>query len=338
MQNLAEKVLGGPIRTPEPLPGGGSNRGFFRIRRTAGPPGRPESVVAVVGDNKKENAALLGFTQHFSAQGLPVPTIYGGNQKTGVYIMEDLGDSTLADQLTLWRTHSSGGQAALAALTQVVEWLPRFQVLGGRGIDYRLCYEGREMDGFVYETDIERFLLVYVKRLVPQLTPSDRVIADMDHLVLRLDTVPRHFFCYRDFQTRNIMWRDGPVFLDYQSGRLGALQYDLASFLYSPDTGLTEPERNKLIDVYLRALAQTGAEVNRISFLADFHLFVLVRRLQALGAYAALSKTRSPDYLNKIPPALADLRNLQKVGKLSLGMPALEAWLRQLFATLPGRG
>ena len=332
---LAEHVMGAPPEDVFTLPGGGSDRGFFRLVRGEGPEDKPESVVGVIGRNQKENAALLGFTRHFAGQGLPVPRIHATDEAQGVYIMEDLGDLTLADQLTVWRTNPLGKAMALAALTRVVGWLPRFQVHGGQGLDYGLCYERAEMDSLVFEADIERFLMVYVARHVPTLRPPQRVIDDLDTLVVRLATVPREHFCYRDFQTRNIMWRDGPVFLDYQSGRLGALQYDLASFLYSPDTGLTEDQRTQLMEVYLTALADCGQSVERVSFLADFHLFVLARRLQALGAYGHLAKTRSPDYLKKIPPALADLRNLQQTGKLTLGLPNLEAWLAKLLTTMP---
>ena len=330
LQSLAEQAMGRELPPPEPLAGGGSARAYFRFADGA------QSLVGVAGSNLKETRAFLGFTHHFAAQGLPVPRILAAEEAQGLYLMEDLGKLTLADQLAAWRAIPVGKVMAIAALTRVVGWLPRFQVHGGAGLDYRLCHESAELDGPIFEADLERFLWVYIPRHAPAAKPDDDVLAEMDALVLRLETVPREHFCYRDFQARNIMWRDGPVFLDYQSGRRGALHYDLASFLYSPDSGLNEQERSQLIDVYLKGLKDCGAPQDRIRFLADFHPFVLVRRLQALGAYAALAGQGKEAYLRKIAPALADLKQLLAGGKFSLGLPALESWLGKLVNTKPG--
>ena len=148
-------------------------------------------------------------------------------------------------------------------------------------------------------------------------------------------------FCYRDFRTRNIMWvqrdgKEGPVFLDYQSGRRGALAYDLTSLLHSPETGADEPLREQLLDLYLDSLAACGVALAREDFLADFYPVVLMRRLQALGAYAELGVTRNRvDYLERIPPAVTALRALLEAGRFGFGLPSLEAWLGEVLAA-PG--
>jgi aminoglycoside/choline kinase family phosphotransferase len=128
------------------------------------------------------------------------------------------------------------------------------------------------------------------------------------------------------------MWpSDGPVFLDYQSGRRGPLHYDLASLLFSPDTGLTDSQREPLVTDYLAALREQGVTLEAEPFLRDFYAFVLMRRLQALGAYARIAvQVGKPEYLAKIPPALQTLRDLFARGRLALGLPALEGWLRAM--------
>lgn len=328
---LAESALGGPARVSGPLPGGGSERFLYRFYRRKGSGTDMASVVGVIGRNAAEGRAFVGFTRHFAAQGLPVPRIYRAGKSRAAYVMEDLGDVTLAAQLARLRAGPAGRALALATLSRVVGWLPRFQVHGGQGLDYSLCCESEQLDTPVFEADLERFLWIYIPRHAPKAKPSDRVLGEMDVLLVRLETVARDHFCYRDFQPRNIMWREGPVFLDYQSGRRGALQYDLASLLYSPDSGLQERERMPLIDAYLKSLAECGVKLEKFAFLADFHPFVLVRRLQALGAYAQLGKQPGREHFRaKIAPALADLGQLLESGKLSMGLPALEAWLRTL--------
>ncbi|HEX7928951.1 MAG TPA: phosphotransferase [bacterium] len=322
--SFAKTALGVATLSAEPMVGGGSDRKFYRLRSS-------ERVwVGVTGSNRAELRALLGFTAHFAQAGVPVPRIHASDPAVGVYVMDDLGEHTLAVQLEAWRRQPGSGSRALDAVRVVVRWLPVIQVRGGAGLDYSLCTEGQELDRAGYEADIARFLQHYVPRFVLRPGPDDRVQADIARLVERLDGVPRRHFCYRDFQCRNIMWTNGgPVFIDYQSGRRGPLHYDLVSLLFSPDTGLQDAEREPLVDVYLAALREQGVALERDAFLRDFYAFVLVRRMQALGAYAefAVSKGKR-EYLAKIPPALATLRHLFAGGRLSLGLPALEEWLR----------
>ncbi len=328
LQDFAQNALGRPLNRGAAMLGGGSARRFYRF--TDG----EQSWVGVIGGRPEENRAFLGFTRHFAEQGLPVPRVYAADPARGFYLIEDLGDMTLARQLALWRALPIGRVIASAALTRVVGWLPRFQLHGGQGLDYGLCSGGTELDGAVFAADVKRFLAEFIPRHAAQAEPSERVLIELEVLISRLDALPREHFCYRDFQPRNIMWQEGPTFLDYQSGRRGALQYDLASLLYSPDSGLNERERAQLIQVYLKALRDCGGAVDQVSFLADFHPFVLMRRLQALGAYAWLAGAQEkPEYLKKIPPALADLRILMQQKKLSFGLPTLETWLRKVLET-----
>ena len=53
------------------------------------------------------------------------------------------------------------------------------------------------------------------------------------------------------------MLKDGEVyFIDYQGGRRGALQYDLASLLYDAKANIPEAEREELLEFYLDELSQ----------------------------------------------------------------------------------
>lgn len=304
--------------------GGGSDRRFFRLRAGA------RTWVGAVSNHVPETRAFLAFTAHFAAAGIPVPAIHAADAKRGLYVMEDLGPHTLSALLQRWRMEPDGRRRALDAVRAVVRWLAVIQVRGGAGLDYSLCYEGQELNRAGYEADVAHFLHQYVPRFVLQPGPEPAVRADLTRLVERLDAVPRQHFCYRDFQCRNVMWPvDSPVFIDYQSGRRGPLQYDLASLLYSPDTGLDDGERDALVADYLAALADVGVTVEREPFLRDFHAIVLIRRLQALGAYAHLAVGKGkPAYLGKIAPAIQTLQGLFARGRLNLGLPALEAWLR----------
>lgn len=328
LKALAAPVLGGRVERATPMTGGGSRRAFHRLSGPAG------SAVGVIGEELEEVWAFLDFTRHFAALNLPVPRILDEDPPRGIYLMEDLGAYNLAENLAHWRREPGGGARAEKALETVVRWLPAFQVRGGKALNVLLPPDAAELDGTVFRGDIQRFLTHFLPRfaLLPApVTPA--VQSDLDALAHRVDALPREHFCYRDFQTRNIMWsdvgvHDGPVFLDYQSGRRGTLAYDLTSLLHSPETGADEELRERLIDVYLDSLADCGVVLAREKFLADFYPVVLIRRLQALGAYADLAVTRNrADYLERIPPAVADLRSLLEAGRFDFGLPALERWL-----------
>jgi aminoglycoside/choline kinase family phosphotransferase len=324
---FAGAALGVRFSQAEPMAGGGSDRKFYRLRSG------DRTWVGVVSGSPAELRAFLAFTAHFAAAGIPVPRIAAADEPRGVYVMEDLGEHPLSAQMQAWRQAPGGAARALEAMRTVVGWLPVIQVRGGRGLDYALCYEGQELNRAGYDADVAQFLQAYVPRFVLQPGPDAAARADLARLVDRLDAVPRRHFCYRDFQCRNVMWpARGPVFLDYQSGRRGPLHYDLASLLFSPDTGLEDREREPLVDTYLEALAGQGVTADRDAFLRDFYAFVLIRRLQALGAYAHLAVTKGkPEYLGKIPPAVRTLRELFARGRLSLGLPALEGWLKAVL-------
>ncbi|MEE8435576.1 MAG: phosphotransferase [bacterium] len=329
---LAAPMLGGRVERATPMPGGGSRRAFHRLSGPAG------SAVGVIGEDMDEVRAFLGFTRHFAARNLPVPRILAEDMPRGMYLMEDLGAYNMAESLAQWRREPGGEARAAKALKEVVQWLPAFQVRGGEVLDGLSPADADALDGTVFRGDLRRFLTHFLPRFVLRPPPvTDAVQSDLEALVARLDALPREHFCYRDFQTRNIMWvrregREGPVFLDYQSGRRGALAYDLTSLLHSPETGADEGLRERLIDVYLDSLAECGVALAREDFLADFYPVVLIRRLQALGAYAELGVTRNrADYLERIPPAVSDLRALLEAGRFDFGLPALKRWLEEVL-------
>jgi aminoglycoside/choline kinase family phosphotransferase len=122
-------------------------------------------------------------------------------------------------------------------------------------------------------------------------------------------------FMHRDMQSRNIMLKDGRYyFIDFQGGRLGPLQYDLASLLIDPYAGLTREEQERLLEYAERRpaiLQRPSAE----GFRRGFTYCALSRNLQILGAFGFLSTVKGkrqfsryiPDALRGLAARLADL-------------------------------
>ena len=98
-------------------------------------------------------------------------------------------------------------------------------------------------------------------------------------------SAPKDYFLYRDFQSRNIMlFKNQPFFIDYQGGRKGALQYDLASLLYDAKADIPNEIRKHLLQHYINELKK-HIDINEDEFSQYYYGFVFIRIMQALGAY-----------------------------------------------------
>ncbi|MFA5587597.1 MAG: RNase adapter RapZ, partial [Mariniphaga sp.] len=137
-------------------------------------------------------------------------------------------------------------------------------------------------------------------------------------------SAPSDFFLYRDFQSRNVMLKDGGVwFIDYQGGRLGALQYDLASLLYDGKADIPQEIRSHLLEFYLDEL-KNYIPVNEKEFTSYFIGFVLVRIIQAMGTYGFRGFYEGKEhFLKSIPYAIENLKNLLAGLTLPVELPEL---------------
>jgi hypothetical protein len=147
-------------------------------------------------------------------------------------------------------------------------------------------------------------------------------------------TAPRDYFLYRDYQSRNVMLRDGqPVFLDYQGGRKGALHYDIASLLYDAKADLPPALRQNLLDHYIEALRKY-IEIDRETFMQHYYAFVYVRIMQALGAYGFRGfYERKAHFLQSVPYALKNVRWLLEHAALPIALPALTGAFKSIVAS-----
>lgn len=299
-----------------PLNAHASNRRMFRLR------GGGRTVIGIVNPNQFENRAFIEFSHHFKSVGLPVPTVYGSDPEAGVYLEEDLGDSTLYDVLSAQRTETDLFPAAIERLyIEAVSLLPRFQIVAGASLNYDFCHPRRAYDREAMLWDMHFFRESFVRR-AGVLFDDGALEADFLRLAEFLEGAPTGFFMYRDFQSRNIMVREGQLFfIDYQGGRKGPLQYDIASLLYQAKARIPGEARQRILDAYLTS-ASRYAPIERRGFLEHFYGFVLVRLLQVLGTYGEqglhLKKTY---FVESIPPALRNLRALESDTPLFSELP-----------------
>ncbi len=327
LKKLFEHRFGEPVGVMAPLKGDASARRLYRLRTPS------RTAIGVVGPDDRENRAFLEFSRHFKACGLPVPEVYDENLDQGVYLEEDLGDTTLFQFLTTNRVESGFSEDVLALYRKVVEILPRFQIEAGRTLNYDVCYPRAGFDKQSMMWDLSYFKY-YFLRLAKVPFNEQALENDFEWFTEFLLMAERRHFLYRDFQSRNIMVRDGePFFIDYQGGRRGALQYDLASLLFDAKADLPFEVREELVERYLEAASRLQP-IDRQAFLSQYPGFAYIRIMQAMGAYGLRGfYERKQHFLASIPYAIQNLEYLLRTAQLPLELPELTAVWRRLVAS-----
>jgi aminoglycoside/choline kinase family phosphotransferase len=327
LKALFESRFGEAVERVVSLKGDASDRKIFRLSAAS------RTAVGVVNPELRENRAFLEFSRHFRKCGLPVPEIYAEDLDRGMYLEEDLGDTTLFQFLTA--NHAEGGlsRETLDLYRKVVELLPRFQIEAGRTLNYEVCYPRSSFDKQSMLWDLNYFKY-YFLRLAKIPFGEQALEDDFERFTEFLLKAERCFFLYRDFQSRNIMVRDGrPFFIDYQGGRRGALQYDIASLLFDAKADLPFEVRDELLERYLEAAARLEP-IDRTAFLTYYPGFVYIRIMQAMGAYGLRGfYERKQHFLASIPYAIRNLEYLLRSADLPVDLPELTQVWRRLVAS-----
>jgi aminoglycoside/choline kinase family phosphotransferase len=329
LKRLFEEHFQLPVDRVQPLQGqlGGSGRKIIRLSSDK------LSAIGILYDVRGENVAFMEFSRHFRRHGLPVPEIYAEDLRHGAYLEEDFGDTTLFEFLSHHRDGASIDAEAIAAYRKAVEILPRFQVEAASDLNYKVCYPRASFDRQSIAWDLNYFKY-YFLRLAGIAFSEQALERDFSRLTKFLLNASRDYFLYRDFQSRNIMLRDGqPFFLDYQGGRKGALQYDIASLLYDAKADLPPALRQELLDHYLDSLAGF-IELDRSAFMQYYYAYVYVRIMQALGAYGFRGfYERKEHFLQSVPYALKNLRWLLHNVELPIALPTVMEAFKTMVAS-----
>jgi aminoglycoside/choline kinase family phosphotransferase len=307
------------VERVQPLQGelGASGRKIIRLS------GGASSAIGILYSVREENVAFLEFSRHFRAHGLPVPEIYGEDLSQGAYLEEDFGDTTLFEFLSANRVGGNISRPTIEAYRKVVALLPRFQIEAGRDLNYEACYPRAMFDEQSISWDLNYFKYYFLK--LAGVPFNEQLLEDdFKGLTAFLLSARSDFFLYRDFQSRNIMLRDGqPFFLDYQGGRKGALQYDIASLLFDSKADLPPALRQELLDLYVERVGDF-VPLDRSAFMHHYYAYVYIRMMQALGAYGFRGfYERKSHFLQSVPYALKNLEWLLQNVELPIALPTL---------------
>lgn len=309
------------------LPPSGSDRKYFRIQYSKG------TVIGAYNPIEQENHAFLTFTKHFHQKGLPVPEILAEDTENYVYLLQDLGDTTLFSLLPHSRDQVMFDNSVMDLYRTILDVLPSFQIKGAEGLDFSACFPRHAFDRNSMMWDLNYFKYYFLK-LAGILYDEQKLEDDFQAFCDYLLEAYSEYFLYRDFQSRNIMIRNcEPWFIDYQGGRKGALQYDIASLLYDAKANIHPEQREELLDYYIESVKK-HIPVDEQKFRDHFYGFVIIRIMQAMGAYGFRGfYEKKALFLQSIFYAKRNLHWLLENNKVPESVPYLRHILYEIIAS-----
>jgi aminoglycoside/choline kinase family phosphotransferase len=242
-----------------------------------------------------------------------------------IYLQEDFGDVSLLNEL---EKHGHNDHV-YGLFQQSLQQLAHLQIKGHENFNYEWCITSQEFGKQAILADLLYFKYYFLDALkIPY--DKEKLVDDFEVLSIYLARVDYKYFMFRDFQSRNVMVRDGRVhFIDYQGGMKGAVQYDVASLLWQAKAELPEDWKNSLLEFYMDQVEEVlQSKVDRTRFTSQYNGYVLIRLLQVLGAYGFRGLfERKAHFLTSIPLALKNLRWFLNNKHIGLSVPEFERLL-----------
>jgi aminoglycoside/choline kinase family phosphotransferase len=325
MQQIIDQIhelytiqFGSKPMSVDKIPQSGSDRVYFRATGA-------QTCIATWNKNVKENQTFLKFSHHFQQAGCPVAKVFAVNADETIYLQEDFGDVSLLNELE----QHGYNQHVYGLFQQSLQRLAHLQIKGHENLDYNWCITSKEFGKQAILADLLYYKYYFLDTLkIPY--DKEKLIDDFEALSTYLTHVDYKFFMFRDFQSRNVMVKDGLVnFIDYQGGMLGALQYDVASLLWQAKADLNDEWKTNLLSYYMDCVDETlQTKIDRTRFVSQYNGYVLIRLLQVLGAYGFRGLfERKAHFLTSIPLALRNIKWFLQNSRVGIGVPEFERLL-----------
>ena len=288
------------------LKGDGSDRNWYRLIS-----GNRSLVMADHNIRKNQSTSevdsFVAIGRHLHDKDVPVPEIYLHDTFSGLVFMEDLGDVNL--QTLVLNTQKP--EEIISYYKSVIGLLGKLSATGAKGFDPVWTYQTSHYNqDLILEKECRYFVDAFLRKYIgmnisfKDLEDEFRTLADK---ALEFSV---NGFMHRDMQSRNIMVKNNRFyFIDFQGGRLGPVQYDLASLLIDPYVALSPWVRNQLLNFSVRTLPSV-LNIDPDNFLTCYKYCSITRNLQILGAFAYLSRIKGKRYFEKyIPNAIKILKH-----------------------------
>lgn len=285
------------------IKGSGSNRHYYRL-------GDTPSLIGVIGENRQENEAFIYLSEHLKNTGVNVPSVFAVSDDRMCYLQEDLGCESLFDIIG----RKDNFDSVMPILEDTIKYLPLLQWGGTKNLDSSKFYPVPMMDYRAIMWDLNYFKYCFLK--MSGIDFKENLLEDdFESLAKVILSFGCDTFMYRDFQSRNVMVKDGkPWFIDYQGGRMGPHHYDVVSFLWQARAGFPASVRRHLIEKYVDA-AKEYTTIDYPTFVKELKYFVLFRSIQVLGAYGFRGLIEHKEhFIKSIPNAIRNIKELLDEG------------------------
>lgn len=300
------------IKKIESLRESGSARLYYRIYLDS------FTAILCVSENVKENETFVNLSRFLLDKSICVPEIYAVSENYECYLLEDLGDEDFLKLLS-----GPGRKENLKRyIGEIISQLVSFQQLPP--YSWKEIVEFPPLDEELISYDC-RYALDNFFRLCGKDFDEVSLMGEFLQLQNKLLAYPQPLWglMFRDFQSRNIMIREMPYFIDYQSSRRGPGIYDLVSFAWQAKANFSDEERSEIVELYIRELNKRGIDAEE-AVRCNLPYWAMFRILQTLGAYGLRGlKEGKRHFIESIPYALANLRHLLETYNLISLFPEL---------------
>ena len=290
------------IKEISQLPLTASNREYYRVVLDD-----DSTCIAVYNDVVKENDAFISYANSLAEVGVRVPKVLQVSEDKLWYLQDDLGNETLFDYLNTNRKNEDFLSKRRNVYQKVIKDLINIQIDSYHTINFTIGYPRPSFDEQSIQWDLNYFKYYFLK--LSGITFDEQLLEnDFNKLSKLLLNTPETYFMFRDFQSRNIMLNDDNLaYIDFQGGRMGPLQYDLASLLFDAKADLDQEFRIEMLDFYVEELPR-AIQTHQPHFKKKFWYFALIRIMQAMGAYGYRGLfEKKQHFINSIPLALSNI-------------------------------
>jgi NDP-sugar pyrophosphorylase family protein/tRNA A-37 threonylcarbamoyl transferase component Bud32 len=324
-QCLSASILGLPKNKIheikiDPIQGDGSDRLWLRARH-----GKNSLVISDHGicpeksDNLSQLKAFVDIGNHLSSKNIAVPKILGHDTLSGQVVLEDLGDVHLASLI------NRNPQASIELYERVIDRLLEFSQEGIVNFDTNwTCQTTSYSRQLILEKECDYFMTAFIRGYLGKDLLFDTYAHEFDIIAENALKYAFEGLMHRDMQSKNIMIKNDKIyFIDFQSARLGPLQYDLASLLIDPYVKLPGNIQKELL-LYTIARLGIDSKAKIAEFKESYRFCCLTRNLQFLGAFAFLSRVKGkknfeayiPDAVASLKATISRMPSLPTLGKL----------------------